>query len=273
MNKPKVSVVIPTHNRARYFERSLKCYAQQEFKDFEIILLDDDSTDGMEYCCRKLAPDLGLDLKQFFFKKPAGMGYRDGACMVNYGIRASVGKLIITTCPEVMPGKTSILEIVQHFERFGWERPDWISCKAYLMTARHQSVIDTVDWVTLGAPVAIRTLPDFYNVPPADYQRLPQFAPSNIDREPQFGCSIFCGMSRRGWREIGGFPESEVWGSPDTSFQSERWRRNTPSFSCQLPESTCVHQFHDMPGDIHSPRDSDKCLQNNLAGPWDFINW
>ena len=47
MTRPKVSVVIATHNRAHLFARSLKCYAGQTFKDFEILLLDDSSDDDL----------------------------------------------------------------------------------------------------------------------------------------------------------------------------------------------------------------------------------
>ena len=46
MNKPLISIIIPTHNRGHLFRRSIECYARQPFKDFEIILLDDDSTGG-----------------------------------------------------------------------------------------------------------------------------------------------------------------------------------------------------------------------------------
>lgn len=273
MKYPKVSVVIPTHNRAHLFRRSLQCYAHQTFKDFEILLLDDDSNDDMQDCCRVLAPELGLDLKQMWFRKPPGVGFRDGTCQINYGIRAAVGQLIIATCPEVMPGKTSIEEMVAHFERYGWGINDWISGRCYLLSAAHQSLIDTVDWKGLGAPVAVRQLPGFYKAPSAEYTGAAVFENRSIDQLPVFGASIFCGMSRHGWRFIGGFPESEVWGAPDPSFLAERARRGIKSWTLGRTDSTCVHQFHDMPGDIHSPRNMEKCLANCLAGPWDFIRW
>lgn len=45
MKKPKVSVVIPTRNRARLLKRSINFVLAQTFKDFELIIVDNVSTD------------------------------------------------------------------------------------------------------------------------------------------------------------------------------------------------------------------------------------
>lgn len=43
--KPIVSVIIPTYNRAQLITRSIKSVLEQTFQDFEILLVDDYSTD------------------------------------------------------------------------------------------------------------------------------------------------------------------------------------------------------------------------------------
>jgi Glycosyltransferases, probably involved in cell wall biogenesis len=43
---PKVSVIIPTYNRRLLLERALKSVLEQSYRDFEVIIVDDGSTDG-----------------------------------------------------------------------------------------------------------------------------------------------------------------------------------------------------------------------------------
>ena len=45
---PKVSVIIPTHNRAHLLNRAVQSIFNQTFQDFEIIITDDASTDNTE---------------------------------------------------------------------------------------------------------------------------------------------------------------------------------------------------------------------------------
>lgn len=48
MNEPKVSVIIPTYNTARFLEKCLSSIASQSYRNIEIIIVNDGSTDNTD---------------------------------------------------------------------------------------------------------------------------------------------------------------------------------------------------------------------------------
>lgn len=55
MKDPKVSVIVPVYNAGDYLANCLKCIAVQDYQDFEVILVDDGSTDGSGLICENFA--------------------------------------------------------------------------------------------------------------------------------------------------------------------------------------------------------------------------
>ena len=52
---PKVSVIVPNYMHADYLNKRLESISRQSFQDFEVILLDDASTDQSEVILKKWA--------------------------------------------------------------------------------------------------------------------------------------------------------------------------------------------------------------------------
>lgn len=56
-SKPKVSVILPNYNHARFLPRRIGSILGRSFQDFELILLDDRSTDDSRSILAKYAGD------------------------------------------------------------------------------------------------------------------------------------------------------------------------------------------------------------------------
>ena len=86
MSTPAVSVIIPAYNRAATIERALASVVEQTFGDFEIIVVDDASTDDTVAVCHALG-DSRLRVVQRTINGGA-------AAARNSGIREARGDLI-----------------------------------------------------------------------------------------------------------------------------------------------------------------------------------
>ena len=55
MQMPAISVILAVHNTERYVASAVKSILAQTFRDFELILIDDGSTDRSTEICKALA--------------------------------------------------------------------------------------------------------------------------------------------------------------------------------------------------------------------------
>lgn len=81
---PLVSVVIPTYNRAGMLDQALRSVCAQTFKDYELIVVDDGSSDNTAEVVEKYAPRI-----KYLPKKNGGV-----ASARNLGLKAAGGDLI-----------------------------------------------------------------------------------------------------------------------------------------------------------------------------------
>lgn len=84
MFKPKVSVIVPTYNNANYIEEALKSIMAQDYQDYEIIVIDDGSTDKT----REIVQSLGDNIKYVYQANQGLAGAR------NTGVQRSKGDYI-----------------------------------------------------------------------------------------------------------------------------------------------------------------------------------
>ncbi|HMP90678.1 MAG TPA: glycosyltransferase family 2 protein [Kiritimatiellia bacterium] len=88
MRNPPVSVVIPTHNRGPYIEAALASVLNQTFADFEVVVVDDGSTDNTAQALKKLQ---GYDPR---VRVVDNTGRHGAAAARNTGIHAARGEWI-----------------------------------------------------------------------------------------------------------------------------------------------------------------------------------
>lgn len=87
-NQPLVTVYIPTYNRIKLLKRAVKSVQDQTYKNLEIIIVDDCSTDGTHEYLEQLAKD---DKRVRYFLKEIN----SGACVSrNIAIENATGEFI-----------------------------------------------------------------------------------------------------------------------------------------------------------------------------------
>ena len=147
---PMVSVIIPTHNRASALRRAVQSVLGQAFSDYEVIVVDDGSTDDTSDVIAGFGPRV-----QYVRQESKGP-----SAARNLGIRRSTGRYVafLDDDDEFLPGK---LEVQAAFME---DAPD------FGMT---YSAVEAVD-------ESGRVVPDYY----------PTSLSGWIYRDIVFGCSI-----------------------------------------------------------------------------------
>ena len=234
----QVSVVFGTYNRAALLERSLEGYVRQRLPldQLEIVAIDDWSTDHTQDVLARYAQRLRIVAIRPPWKTPGT--WRDSAAILNIGLRAAVGELVVSTHPEVIPGLDSLALLHAHRRERTYH-----ACKAYYLTPPQQAGLDGVDW--RRSNLEVRGLPGFY-VGPDDLDAPENaYAHGAMDRHQVWESLLFGAMTRATWRWFGGLREFEGWGSVDVDFLHRRQALGLPNATELGDETICIHQNHD----------------------------
>ena len=85
----RFSIIIPTYNREKQIERALNSVIQQNFPDWEIVVVDDDSTDQTAKVIKKYLKQYPNKIR-YFYKIDGGVGSAR-----NYGIHKARGDYFV----------------------------------------------------------------------------------------------------------------------------------------------------------------------------------
>lgn len=106
---PRVSVIIPTYNRAPTLKRAIQSVLAQTYADFELLVVDDGSTDQTEDLVRRIG-----DPRIRFIAQPRNMGV---AAARNRGLAESRGALIAFLDSDDLWAPRKLARQVALFER------------------------------------------------------------------------------------------------------------------------------------------------------------
>ncbi len=85
---PKVSIVLPTHNGEKFIEKAIQSVFDQSFSDWELIVINDASTDETPNMIKKLSQQ---DSRVVYFRNEKNLGIQKS---LNKGLREAKGEYI-----------------------------------------------------------------------------------------------------------------------------------------------------------------------------------
>ncbi len=109
MKPPRFSVVIPTYNRKALLRRCLEAALGQDYPDYEVIVVDDGSTDGTGEMVRREFPQV-----RYIRQEPN----RGPAAARNRGIEAATGEIVAFTDDDCVVPRDWLTRLLEGFRRY-----------------------------------------------------------------------------------------------------------------------------------------------------------
>jgi hypothetical protein len=114
---PRVSIVAPALNEERNLEAAVRSLARQDYPDYEIVLVDDRSTDATPRILARLARQIPRLKVVTVAELPPGWLGKNHANML--GAQAATGEILVFTDADVMLAPSTLDRAVAHLERHG----------------------------------------------------------------------------------------------------------------------------------------------------------
>ena len=125
MDLPKISVIIPMYNVEKYISDCLESLLIQTLQDFEVIVVDDCSTDNSVAIVKNYAEKFGCQFRIFKLKKKSAGG---GSIPRNKGLEFSRGKYIFFLDADDAITPTAFEELYKIAEEF---EADIVHCEKF----------------------------------------------------------------------------------------------------------------------------------------------
>jgi GT2 family glycosyltransferase len=110
LNSPKVSVVILNYNAGKLLEKCIRSVLQSDYKNLEVILVDNASQDESQKKCKEKFPEIKL------LENEENFGYCEGN---NKGLEKITGEFVIILNPDTEVESNWINEFQKEYKKYG----------------------------------------------------------------------------------------------------------------------------------------------------------
>ncbi len=139
---PKVSIILPTFNRARFMRQAISSIAQQEFRDWELIIIDDGSRDESASVIVKLSQEFQIPIRYW------RQDNQGPAAARNFGLRNARGKYVAFFDSDDTWDTTHLLTCVKELEKNS--DADWVYSSFRRVRFASNEIIDPDAFVEHG---------------------------------------------------------------------------------------------------------------------------
>lgn len=108
--QPKISIIVPVYNASHYLEKNLNSICSQEYKNYEVLLIDDGSTDNSFEICQSFEKEY-QNVKAFHRTNQGVSKAR------NFGISISTGDYIAFVDSDDIVKYNYLKSLVDHMRR------------------------------------------------------------------------------------------------------------------------------------------------------------
>lgn len=135
---PFISIIVPIYNTEKFLEETIESVLNQSYSNWELLLIDDGSTDKSAEICKKYVTQ---DERIFYFHKQNG----GQASARNLGIKKSKGEWIGFLDSDDLWLPSKLTDQIEDVKR---NNPDFIYGLGYYYYPERQEPLEPYDWIS-----------------------------------------------------------------------------------------------------------------------------